>query len=663
MSLFLIVICFTIVSPFLNSQSDTAEYNTEDVLDDLLQETQDTDEESGIYDVLEDLILNPVDINKADISQLQRIPYIDYVRAELIVNHRKKYGVFYSVQELFSVENLSNEIVGKILPFVTLTINTSELSFDEDGAWDSFAIVPGIKMRNRVTTDLQNRKGFSDGGFEGSKYKIYNRILLNGKGKYQIGVLTEKDAGEKPIDEFDSYHLTINEIGPIENFIAGDFLLENGQGLVLWSPYGLSKGSDAVYPIKKIPKIIKAYTSATENNFFRGTAAKINWNDFTFVPFFSKNKLDANIEDGFITSTPVDGLHRTEGEINRRKTLTETSYGSILRYNLDSRNNISALYYRSSYSSVFLPDNVYDISGNKFDYYSVSYDLYFGNLNVSGEAAYNSISVATINNFQFAFTRDFIFITSIRNYPRNYFSLHGFALAERSGTIQNEFAIYNGFRWKSPIGILNFYYDQFKFPYSLFNTPLPSGGNEILADLTSSLSRSVEGKARYKYEKKDISINDGQNRNVGEQLKQNYRMEVIYTATKKFRLRTRFEYNTFLIKGSQGESGFLFFEDLKYSFTGLADISARIIFFKTDSFNSALYEYENDLTGVMYNPALFGEGLRWYLVGRIKPFKIFTISFKYSETYKPNEKKLSSGNSEIDGNVDNRFSLQLDLNF
>jgi len=41
---------------------------------------------------------------------------------------------------------------------------------------------------------------------------------------------------------------------------------------------------------------------------------------------------------------------------------------------------------------------------------------------------------------------------------------------------------------------------------------------------------------------------------------------------------------------------------------------------------------------------------------------VFTISAKYSETYKPKEKSLSSGNNTINGNLDNRLSLQLDLN-
>ncbi|MEJ2103668.1 MAG: hypothetical protein P8X47_03710, partial [Ignavibacteriaceae bacterium] len=83
---------------------------------------------------------------------------------------------------------------------------------------------------------------------------------------------------------------------------------------------------------------------------------------------------------------------------------------------------------------------------------------------------------------------------------------------------------------------------------------------------------------------------------------------------------------------------------------------------RTDSFNSAIYEYENNLTGVLSNIALFGEGIRWYLLMRYRPIRILTLSVKYSETYKPKETSLGSGYNVIPGNLDNSLSFQLDMN-
>jgi hypothetical protein len=147
-------------------------------------------------------------------------------------------------------------------------------------------------------------------------------------------------------------------------------------------------------------------------------------------------------------------------------------------------------------------------------------------------------------------------------------------------------------------------------------------------------------------------------------LRQLIRFELIYSPTKKLRLRGRFEFNNYRVAQINAvEDGYLFYQDVRFSPTNAFNFYARIIFFRTDSFNSAIYEYENDLTGVLTNRALFGEGIRWYLILRYKPMRLFTLSLKYSETYKPKEETISSGFNEITGNVDNRIALQIDFRY
>jgi hypothetical protein len=107
----------------------------------------------------------------------------------------------------------------------------------------------------------------------------------------------------------------------------------------------------------------------------------------------------------------------------------------------------------------------------------------------------------------------------------------------------------------------------------------------------------------------------------------------------------------------------LIFQEARLLLLKKLAVYGRIIFFHTDSFNSAVYEFENDLIGVMPNLAMYGKGIRWYFLIRYKPINLITISAKYSETYKPDETSLSSGDNEIIGNLDNRFSLQIDITF
>ncbi len=61
-----------------------------------------------------------VNINQADIKELSRHPYISYELAKAIMNHRKKYGVFTSVQNLKEVPGTTEELLKKLLPYISL---------------------------------------------------------------------------------------------------------------------------------------------------------------------------------------------------------------------------------------------------------------------------------------------------------------------------------------------------------------------------------------------------------------------------------------------------------------------------------------------------------------------------------------------------------------
>jgi len=147
-----------------------------------------------------------------------------------------------------------------------------------------------------------------------------------------------------------------------------------------------------------------------------------------------------------------------------------------------------------------------------------------------------------------------------------------------------------------------------------------------------------------------------------ERYRQQFRFEMVFSVSSNLQLKNRIEYNSYsLRKNSFNEKGWLFFQDVKYKPEQNISLYGRIIFFKSDSFNSAIYEFENDLPGIMSNLAMYGEGFRWYLLMKIKLLNALNLSFKYSETTKPKEKSLSSGTSEIFSNVDNNFHLQLEF--
>lgn len=646
------------------AQLDSSNIIIDNVLDNIIDESDNETDNSELTEILEELTNNPVDINKADLIELTKIPGVDNITAQKIIDHRNKFGKYYSTNELYTIETFDKNLVEQITPFIKTDDDNSLINSEKSG---SFFNNSKFIVRNRVTSDLQTRKGFLDNKYVGSKLKSYNRFIYKYKENYQMGILAEKDPGENSFTDFLSYHLQIKNFGFIKNFVAGDFVLEFGQGLALWSPFGFSKGSDAIYSTKKYSRYLKPYTSSSEYRFFRGIATTINiFNNFNITVFYSSNHLDATIDSSTleITSLGQTGFHRFDTEINKKNSVNSKIKGSILDYSFLGRYTIGFIYYNNSFDKDFKSESVYGIKGNNFNYTSLYYDANFSKINIFGEFTYDGIAVASINGIKLFVTNNFSFVTSIRSYPRNYNNLYGFGFSERSGKINNEVGLYSGIKWKLPIGVLDFYFDNFKFPYQTSENSLSSEGNEFLINFLFTPFKGWQNKLRYKYENKEVTALINTNETIVKRLKQNIRVEFISEISKSLSLKTRVEYNHFFIKDTQiKEKGYLVFQDLKYTLNNYLYFYGRITFFQTDSFNSAIYEYENDLLGVMPNIALFGQGIRTYLIIKYRPWNYLSVSAKYSETYKPQEKYLSSGENEIDGNIDNRISFQIDFNF
>ena len=655
-------------STFIFSQLDSSSIVTEEALNNIVIEPDEETDKDELVDVFEDLIRNPIDINTADVFELSKLPNMDGQSAQRIIEHRNKFGYLFSPTELYAIRELDKSLIESILPFIKTSKPTEDVvQYEEiDIKSESFFKKSKFSLRSRVTNDIQTRDGFESGKYEGSKLKSYNRFFYNYDKNYQAGFLTEKDAGELSYLDFTSFHLQVKDIGFLNNFVAGDYVLEFGQGLALWSPFGFSKGADAIFPVKKKARYLRPYTSAAEYRFFRGAASRISFKDFSLTAFYSSNTFDATIDSitGEITSVGQTGFHRFESEVNKKGAAKSKLIGGVLDYKFLGKMNVGVIYYNASFDRNFTYLSIYDFSGDNFNYLSAYYDLNFSNINFFGEASYDGTSVASINGIQISASNDFIFTSSLRSYPRNYKNLYGFGFSERSGKINNEIGIYSGIKWEISFGVLNLYYDIFKFPYRTSENSLSSEGNELLFDFVSSPITKFEIRLRYKYENKEITELIDVDEEIVRRLKQIIRTEFVYDLSKYFRLKTRIEYNHFFIKDAEiKEDGFLIFQDLRYVPIKNINLYGRIIFFQTDSFNSAVYEFENDLLGVMPNLAMYGKGIRWYLIVKYKPLKFLSMSAKYSETYKPDETSLSSGDNEILGNVDNRFSLQIDLSF
>lgn len=648
----------------LNAQTDSTDYDFEDIINDFVKESTDQIDAESSIDYFENLLNNPLDINTAGINELQTIPYINLQTAEIIVNHRKSYGPFFSKSELYSIKNIPQELVAKILPFVKvyLKMERQKKPIKDGNIFSTLGQNMKFTFRSRLSTDLQERKGFTDNKFAGSPYHIYNRLKINYGDNYSAGFLIEKDAGETSLADFSSFYLEFKNAGIIENIIVGDYQLQFGDGLALSGGYGISKGSNAVFPLAKEYFRSLPYGSSYESNFFRGLTCSLSLADFHFTTFFSANSFDAKIDSlsDEILSTPLGGYHRTSDEINSADKSSETLLGSSLCYHFTKNIAFGFLFYHTAFSNAFAQSG-FKKSGSNFNYYSFYYNINFDNVFINGESAYDSRIVSSLASVQIAASKYFTFVTSFRNYPFDYINLHGSGFGERTGATNNELGYYSGFSWRTFLGTINFYFDQFYFPYATYDNPLPSSGNEFLFDLSSRFSKEINFHARLRREIKDISSNINNLTNVVPGLKYISKFELTYNVSEILKLKEIFSYNNYSIgRINSHEDGFLIAQEINYYVFNVLKIASRFCFFKAQSINSAVYEYENDLPGFLSSNIYTGEGTRLYFILNYEIYDKLEFSVKYSETLKPKDKSLGSGYLTIDGNLDNKVTMQMD---
>lgn len=637
------------------AQTDSVQTSVDEIIQQLLEESGDETDNSGLIDKIEALADDPIDINKASVSDLIEIPGMDISTANEILEYRNRSGRIFSLAELNSIAGIGKNTIAKIKIF--LKVENDINSIDKITQPELFS----LQFRNRISSDLQQKDGFIRNKFAGNNLKTYNRLKIK-YNHYRAGITLDKDPGEKSYNDLFSVHLSINNFGIIDKVIIGDYTAEFGQGLALWSPYSFSKSTDAIYPVKKKPHQLREYTSTDENKFFRGVGTNLNFKGYNISLFYSRNNIDANITapSGYILSTPISGYHRTASEIQEKNSANEKTFGGMLNISMFGKMNLGLLYFYSEFSNNFLPNSIFDLKGRNFNFYSFAYDIYIKDINLFGEAAYNGKSLATITNLEISVTNNFSFISSIRSYPRNYFNLHSFGFGEQTNT-QNEFGIYNGIKIRTRIGLFNLYYDQFRFPYASYYSDLPAAGDEFLINYSVSPLQKLITTLKYKVENKDVNTKLGESVQIYNREKSSFRFELEYSLSNEIELKSRVEISKYKIDDINiSENGFLIFQGLKFTPTKNLYINGRIIFFRTDSFNSAIYEFENDLDGTYSITGLSGQGIKWYWLIKYRLLEMLRLSVKYSEIYKPAEKSLGSGYTEINGNFDNQLSAQIE---
>jgi hypothetical protein len=526
-----------------------------------------------------------------------------------------------------------------------------------------------IQMRSRLTQRLQKTSGYKTGKYLGTPLKSYQMLKLKQGKNISCGILFEKDAGELKFNDFTSGFIGYKSDGFITSVIVGDYSVETGQGLSLWKGYDVCKGPDITAGTIRESRGLTYHLSSDETGYLRGMAMSFKISNLKTMIFYSRKSLSASMDSlNQIRSIYTAGYYRTETEIAKRSKLDELLYGVNTNLKLADVYRLGITYYHSSFAKQLHLEGGNGFTGDRYSIFGVDYLLQFSRINLYGETvSYNGKYSSGLSGVSIMPAKSVKIVSLYRNYSPKYFVRYANPFGESLGG-SNEEGYYFGIEL-SPIKLftLSAYFDQFKFPKPS-SIIYPSFGNELLIQIVSRLSTKIQILVRYKTKNSELNrrISDGYSREieiVDNEKKQNYRFNIDYRMSPAVNLRMRVEYLILTAKlTNKYEKGLAIFQNLKLKTADWLSIDFRVSYFKTDSYDSGIGQFENDLPGVLTLPVLYGKGIRWYGLVAIKIWRALLFSIKYSNIVREDVRTIGTGLDELPSNYDDRFGLQMDLN-
>lgn len=601
--------------------------------EELASDESDPEATALFIEQLHDLNEEPVNINSPDKTELSRLFFLTEFQIKALADYIRHSGKIVSPFEIANIPGFDRETAEIMIPFITLE---NKMSSYADSAI----------FRSSLLSNFSVKSSDNDTSAAGSPIKLLAKYRFT-SGNISGGFTAEKDQGEKlisdnpPRPDFLSANLSISGNRFVRRIVIGDYAARFGQGtnintgirtgLSLTTP-GYMSGRDEIKP----------YTSADENNFFRGIASQFQINNFGLSVFYSINKIDAtlnstdSISNDYIETFYRSGLHNTPSSLLKKDAATETTYGANLSYGF-SNLKIGMTFSESRFSLPVNitgnnPDEIYDFKGDKNHVATFYYSWLIKKMILSGEFSVDDRNrSAIVQGITFRPADRLIINILYRNSQPGYRSFHSNGPGSSSSG-DNMKGLLGGFTFEAAKYLfISAGCDLQYFAWLKYRCSAPSLARreEVKIKYIPSEKFSAE---LYFFER--LSILDKQDfsgiKKQEEVISKAIKCVTKYSPFESLTLSTRFDFKVVYPSGSKG---MLMLQDLNYRFRTIpVSLWFRYCIFKTSDWDSRLYTWENDLLYSFSIPALSGEGSRSYLVAGWKILDGAELRVKYGIT-------------------------------
>ncbi|MCS6935575.1 MAG: helix-hairpin-helix domain-containing protein [Chitinophagales bacterium] len=660
-----------------------------DVQEIIENNAQQTESEGFDYDAsideLEYYRKHPINLNHTTAEQLNDLGLLTAQQIAALMNYLSLHGKLISVYELQAVPLFDLRTIQLILPYIEVKHDITE------------NIVPARKLLTkgrfmfvtRYKQVLERSRGYllKEGNrYLGSPFNLFARFRYQYSTKLSYGFTVEKDAGEEFFrgsnkQGFDYYsgHVFLRDFKILRALALGDYEVRLGQGLIMWSGFGMRK-SPAVMNVKRVGMRLRPYNSLNEFNFMRGAGVTLGIKNFEVTAFGSFKQLDANMvpvsadttlnEEEAFSSFNESGYHRTPNELADRNRLNTLNAGGNISYNTKKWHvGFNALYTRffGNYRPNLQPYSRFNFQQNTLLQGSVDYHVLVRNIHLFGETAMSdNTGFATLNGALISLDPRVDVSVVHRYYARHYHSLFANAFAESSRP-QNEHGSYVALTVRPVRQIrIDGYFDLYRSNWLKYLTDAPSWGNDNFLQFTVIPNKKMEAYIRYRFEikKRNQTDNDSPMDYIVDDRRHSLRIHTRYKVNESITLTNRVEWANYRNGSLRPENGYLVFQDVGFKMLGFpVSFNARLAIYKTDSYNSRIYAYENDVLYSFSIPAYYYNGMRWYLMMRYTIIKNIDVWLRVAQSHRFDDNVIGSGLDAIEGNSKTEIKAQVRFQF
>lgn len=621
----------------------------------------DAETNENIYDILYELYLNPIDINKAGREDLEQLPFLSDAQIEAICAYLYFYDGMESLGELALIEKLD---------YYTRRLLTEFIYIGENDGRKFPSLRNIIKYGKHdvmVTAKIPfyEREGDRE-GYMGYKYRHSLRYNFKYGNYLRAGFVGSQDAGEPFFKgdnragyDFYSYFLLLRDLGRIKYLALGRYRTSFGMGIVMNNNFSLGKTANTSLA-GKVSNSITAHSSSYDGTSLQGAAATVNvLKNVDVSAFVSYKALDATLnEDGSIRSLSSSGYHRTEKEMEKKNNTRQFVGGGSVLWRAGGFHAGLTGYY-AWFNRPFAENDddsyrLYGPVGYSFFNIGVNYGFINHRFEISGETATNKKgAAATINCITYNIN-DRLSVKAIqRFYSYRYYSLFANGFSD-GGHIQNESGIYLGADYKvNPYLNVSAYADYAYFPFKRYNTSGSSHSLDNMINILYSRNSFTLG-VRHRYRDREKNLP-----NKGPQVHCYDNATRIDGGYARCRNSLKLQWNGHVNQHKDRSFGWM---GTCYGSLGIGEkftLHALAGYFRTDDYSSRIYIYEH---GPMYSfnfPAFYGKGMRFSFSSRYDFGKKLMVIMRYGITKYFDRDEISSGLRRVEASYLSDLDIQL----